>query len=179
MHCDCGQAIVRTITRRSLKLYHLPPIPHVRSPMTAALTFHLPSELKRCPVVWKEFLKRLYRVLGALPNPFHNFSSLGIMGRYKEYSLTTTPIPPSTAQNHNRLLSPGRHPTCFLPRCLAMCLSTTAHMPVLPSISREKSVRQRSAVVGTHVYQTDSRYFVLSMPLGGGAKLGEGKGFEP
>jgi len=66
----------------------------------------LEERLKNGLAIVKEFLKKLYRVLEALPNPFENFSSFGIRIMYerkwkqdREYSLTTTPIPSLTAQN--------------------------------------------------------------------------------
>jgi len=155
--------------------------------MTAAITFHVSSELKRCLVVWKEFLKMLYRVLGALPNTFYNFPSFGIRKmcwrKWKsdtEYSLTIIPTPPSTAQNHIRLLSTRSSSHSFPSLLLVHVLVDDGPDPTPPfDITRKVSMTTPSCSGYFYVYQTNGRYFVLSTPLGGDAKLGGGKGFEP
>jgi hypothetical protein len=134
-----------------------------QSPMTAALVFHVSSELKPYLVVWKldscrdssvywehfRIHSTTFRLLGL------GQCMAGNENRTRNNSLMATPIPPSTAQTIIDFFSPSRHPTHFLPRFLAMYLSTTAQIPVLFSKSWEKPVKTTPSHSG-HAHTADN-----------------------
>lgn len=156
VHTTADEAIIRTNARRSLKLdpsFH--PFHTSQSPMTTVFVLHVSSELERYLVVWKEFQKRLYRVLGALSDPFDKFRLLGLgygitpHGHHQEHS-----SPASTAHSRDRLhfTRPSSHwPHSLL---LGHVLVDGGPDTSLPSISRERAAKTTPSRSG-HAHVSD------------------------
>jgi hypothetical protein len=164
VHVTPDEPTTRTNAWCGLKFEGRPSIHSTRSqsPMTAALMFHVSLELKPYLVIWKpDSCRDSIAYWERFRIHLTTFHLLGLgqcmaenENRTRNNSLMATPIPPLTAQTIIDFFSPGRHPTHFLPRFLAMYLSTMAQIPVLPSISREKPVKTTPSCSG-HAHTAD------------------------